>query len=37
MTGACGLDWFLYDADRDRITDLSAAEFADDIAFITGE
>lgn len=34
LTGAAGLDWFLFDAERDKATDLSAAEFALDIDWI---
>ncbi len=41
LTGGSGLDWFLADLDgdgdkpsKDKITDLSAAEFADDLDFI---
>ena len=37
LTGAGGQDWFFANLDagvRDRITDLSAAEFADDVDFI---
>jgi hypothetical protein len=37
LTGSAGLDWFLANLDtgvRDRITDLSAAEFANDLDFI---
>ncbi len=41
LTGSAGQDWFLYNANgagvRDRVTDLSAAEFADDLDFITAE
>lgn len=44
LTGSAGLDWFLFnrtadseDSTRDRETDLSAAEFADDLDFINGE
>lgn len=42
LTGNGGQDWFLFNADgddqakKDKVTDLSAAEFADDLEFITG-
>jgi Ca2+-binding RTX toxin-like protein len=41
LTGSSGQDWFLFNQDgdggrRDRITDLSASEFANDIDFING-
>lgn len=42
LTGDQGLDWFLFNADgengskKDKATDLSAAEFADDLDFING-
>jgi hypothetical protein len=37
MTGSAGMDWFFADQEGavvDRITDLSAAEFANDLEFI---
>ena len=40
LTGDGGLDWFLFNADgdneakKDKVTDLNAAEFADDLDFI---
>jgi Ca2+-binding RTX toxin-like protein len=37
LTGGAGRDWFLFDNDglgKDKITDLSASEFANDIDFI---
>jgi Ca2+-binding RTX toxin-like protein len=37
LTGSSGQDWFLFNADgsyKDKITDLSASEFANDIDFI---
>lgn len=43
LTGDLGLDWFLFNVDgdgdpkkKDKATDLSAAEFADDLDFING-
>jgi Ca2+-binding RTX toxin-like protein len=42
LTGSSGQDWFLFNADgesgtrKDKATDLSAAEFADDLDFING-
>ncbi|MBX9579112.1 MAG: right-handed parallel beta-helix repeat-containing protein [Gemmataceae bacterium] len=41
LTGSAGRDWFLANLDgdggtRDRVTDLSAAEFATDLDFING-
>ena len=39
LTGDQGRDWFFANLDsgvRDRITDLSSNEFADDIDFING-
>lgn len=42
LTGSAGQDWFLFNADgdnqakKDKVTDLSAAEFADDLDFIAG-
>jgi hypothetical protein len=40
MTGSSGLDWFFANLDSgvlDKITDLSAKEFADDLAFIMAQ
>ena len=40
LTGSAGQDWFLFNADgeggtkKDKVTDLSAAEFAADLDFI---
>ena len=37
LTGGAGLDWFFANLDtgvKDKITDLGAAEFAQDVAFI---
>jgi hypothetical protein len=34
LTGSAGLDWFLFDALRDRATDLHDEIFANDLAFI---
>jgi Ca2+-binding RTX toxin-like protein len=40
LTGSAGIDWFLFNADgdneasKDKVTDLSAKEFADDLDFI---
>jgi Ca2+-binding RTX toxin-like protein len=40
LTGSSGLDWFLFNADgeegtaKDKVTDLSASEFADDLDWI---
>ena len=39
LTGSAGLDWFFANLDSgalDKITDLHAAEFADDLSFIGG-
>ena len=41
LTGSAGLDWFLFNQDgdggaKDKVTDLSAQEFASDMDFITG-
>jgi Ca2+-binding RTX toxin-like protein len=43
LTGSAGIDWFLLNLDgdgnnsiKDKITDLSAAEFANDLDFING-
>ena len=39
LTGSAGQDWFFANLDtgvRDRITDLGAREFANDIDFIVG-
>lgn len=36
LTGTSGLDWYLYDSARDRVTDLNDAAFADDLGFIGG-
>ncbi len=43
LTGEGGLDWFLFNADgdnearKDKVTDLGAAEFADDLDFILND
>jgi Ca2+-binding RTX toxin-like protein len=43
LTGSAGQDWFLFNIDgesgtrKDEVTDLSAAEFSDDLAFINGQ
>ena len=34
LTGSAGLDWFLFDPNRDRATDLNDEIFANDLAFI---
>ncbi|HUG94141.1 MAG TPA: hypothetical protein VML55_25150 [Planctomycetaceae bacterium] len=34
LTGSEGDDWFLFDADRDRATDLTDEAFSDDLEFI---
>lgn len=34
LTGSSGLDWFFFDPDRDRATDLNDEVFANDLAFI---
>ena len=37
LTGSEGQDWFLFNADtgvKDKVTDLKANEFADDLDFI---
>jgi hypothetical protein len=34
LTGSEGLDWFLFDNDEDKVTDLSDTEFADALNFI---
>jgi hypothetical protein len=39
LTGAAGQDWLLFNNDegvKDKVTDLGAWEFADDIDFING-
>jgi Ca2+-binding RTX toxin-like protein len=36
LTGSSGYDWFLFDATRDRVTDLSDSAFTDDLPFING-
>jgi Ca2+-binding RTX toxin-like protein len=36
LTGSSGYDWFLFDAARDRVTDLHDEAFTDDLPFITG-
>jgi Ca2+-binding RTX toxin-like protein len=43
LTGDTGLDWFLFNVDgdgdakkKDKVTDLTAQEFASDLDFITG-
>jgi Ca2+-binding RTX toxin-like protein len=39
LTGSAGQDWFLFQADgegKDKVTDLSTAEIADDLDFIDG-
>lgn len=43
LTGSSGIDWFLLNLDgdgssgiKDKVTDLSAAEFANDLDFING-
>jgi hypothetical protein len=39
LTGASGQDWFLFQQDgdkKDKVTDLSGSEFADDLDFING-
>jgi Ca2+-binding RTX toxin-like protein len=33
LTGSSGLDWFFFDPDRDRATDLNDEIFANDLAF----
>jgi hypothetical protein len=35
LTGSAGLDWFLFDAQRDRATDLHDEAFANDADFIS--
>jgi len=34
LTGSSGLDWFLFDATKDRATDLNDEAFANDLTFI---
>jgi hypothetical protein len=34
LTGGAGYDWFLFDAARDRATDLRDEAFTDDLPFI---
>jgi hypothetical protein len=36
LTGSAGYDWFLFDASRDRVTDLSDEAFTNDLNFILG-
>jgi hypothetical protein len=35
-TGGPSCDWFLFDANRDRVTDLSDEAFLNDLPFING-
>jgi Ca2+-binding RTX toxin-like protein len=37
LTGSSGLDWFLFDGDQDRTTDLKDEIYSDDLEFILGE
>ena len=37
LTGCAGLDWFLFNDSEDKVTDLSADEFADALKFILAE
>ena len=36
LTGSSGYDWFVFDAARDRVTDLHDEAFSDDLPFIDG-
>ena len=39
LTGSAGRDWFLFQADgddKDKVSDLGAGEFADELDFIDG-
>jgi Ca2+-binding RTX toxin-like protein len=36
LTGSAGEDWFWYDPELDKVTDLGDEAFADDLSFITG-
>ena len=37
LTGSAGLDWFIFNSDEDKATDLSDEEFADALDFILAE
>ena len=37
LTGSSGLDWFFFDEDRDRATDLHDEVYANDLAWILAE
>ena len=37
LTGSSGTDWFIFNSDEDRVTDLSDDEFADALDFIFSE
>ena len=37
LTGSSGIDWFLFNSDEDKATDLSDEEFADALDFILAE
>jgi len=37
LTGSAGLDWFLFSDTEDKVTDLSALEFADVLDYILAE
>jgi hypothetical protein len=36
LTGSSGDDWFLFDGQRDRVTDLHDEAFLDDLPFVNG-
>ena len=37
LTGSSGLDWFIFNSDEDKATDLSDEEFADALDFVLSE
>ena len=37
LTGSSGLDWFIFNSDEDKATDLSDAEFEDALNFILSD
>jgi len=37
LTGSSGIDWFIFNSDEDKATDLSDEEFADALNFILAE
>ena len=34
LTGSAGMDWFIFNGDHDKVTDLSDDEFVDALDFI---